>query len=138
MIPKTVLVLFALASYCASCAKQANMETPVSGKVIEILILDVKPGKRDEFHKIYETESLPLLRKWKIDVIAHGPSKHDANSYYIIRSFKSLEDRQRSEDAFYSSDDWKNGPRTALLALVDHFAYTVVSAETLKEIVRSL
>ena len=112
------------------------MDTRVPDGVIEILTLDVKPGKRDEFHKIYERESLPLLRKWKINVIAHGPSLHDTTSYYVIRSFKSLEDRQRSEEAFYDSDDWKQGPRAALLALVDHFAYTVLSAQELQEVVR--
>jgi len=50
------------------------MKRPASNDVIEILILDIKPGKRDEFHKIYEKESLPLLRKWKINVISYGPS----------------------------------------------------------------
>ena len=134
-------ILFVLAAivFCASShAKTQEMQRPVSTDVIEILILDIKPGKRDEFHKIYEKESLPLLRKWKIKVISYGPSLHDENSYYVVRSFKSLEDRQKSEDAFYSSDDWKNGPRTALLALVDHFAYTLLAAETWKEIAKQL
>ena len=102
--------------------------------MIEILILDIKAGKRDQFHQLYERESLPLLKKWNIHVIAHGPSLHDTNSYYVIRSFKSLQDRQELEDAFYNSDDWKDGPRTAILGLVNHFAYTVISSERLKEI----
>jgi hypothetical protein len=139
--PTTRSILFVLAAIAfgtSSYAKTEQMKRPASNDVIEILILDIKPGKRDEFHKIYEKESLPLLRKWKINVISYGPSLHDENSYYIIRSFKSLEDRQKSEDAFYSSDDWKNGPRMALLALVDHFAYTVLPADTWKEIAKEL
>lgn len=105
-----------------------------SENVIEILTLDIKPGRRDEFHELYVRQSLPLLKKWNIHVAAYGPSLHDADSYYIIRVFKSLEERQQSEDAFYGSDDWKNGPREAILALVDHFAYAVVSAETWKSV----
>ena len=108
------------------------MET--TAQVVEILTVGVKPGKRDQFHEIYETVSLPLLKKWNIRVVAYGPSLHDANSYYIVRSFESLEERQKSEDAFYDSDDWKNGPKVAILALVDHFAYAVISAETWTEI----
>jgi hypothetical protein len=54
------------------------------------------------------------------------------NSYYVIRRFKSLDDREKSEDAFYNSDDFKKGPRDAIFALVDHFAYAVVSIETWK------
>ena len=103
-----------------------------SDAVIEILTLSLKPGTRDKFHQLYITESLPLLKKWKIEVVAHGPSLHDENSYYVIRSFRSLEDRQKDEDAFYSSDDWQKGPRTAILALIEHDAYTVISPEILK------
>ncbi|MBO0695093.1 MAG: NIPSNAP family protein [Verrucomicrobia bacterium] len=113
------------------------MEHPtVPGEVIEILTLDIKPGKRDEFHKVYVTQALPLLKKWNFDVIAYGPSLHDANSYYVIRHFKSLEDREKSEDAYYGSDDWKLGPRETIMGLVEHFAYAVVSTETWKKVAR--
>lgn len=101
--------------------------------MIEILTLNIKPGTRDKFHQLYLTESLPLQKKWKIDVVAHGPSLHDENSYYAIRAFKSLEDRQKTEDAFYSSDDWQKGPRTAMLDLIESYATIVISAETFKE-----
>jgi hypothetical protein len=118
--------------------KGEPMNSPtVSEKVIEILTLDIKPGRRDEFHKRYVTRSVPLLKKWNFNLVAYGPSLHDANSYYVIRAFKSLEDRQVSEDAFYGSDDWKQGPRDTILELVDHFAYTVVSAEMWKKIAES-
>jgi hypothetical protein len=105
-----------------------------SQEVFEILTLEIKPGRRDEFHKVYVTQSVPLLKKWNFDLVAYGPSLHDANSYYVIRRFKSLEDREKSEDAFYSSNDWKSGPRNAIMGLVDHFAYAVASAETLKKV----
>lgn len=105
-----------------------------SQEVFEILTLDIKPGRRNEFHNVYVTQSVPLLKKWNFNVVAYGPSLHDANSYYVIRRFKSLEDREKSEDAFYSSDDWKSGPRNAIMELVDHFAYAVVSTETLKKV----
>jgi hypothetical protein len=105
-----------------------------SQEIFEILTLEIKPGRRDEFHKVYVTQSVPLLKKWNFDLVAYGPSLHDANSYYVIRRFKSLEDREKSEDAFYSSNDWKSGPRNAIMGLVDHFAYAVASAETLKKV----
>ena len=99
--------------------------------MIEIFTLNLKPGGRDKFHQLFLTESLPLQKKWKIEVVAHGPSMHDEDSYYVIRSFKSLEDRQETEDAFYNSDDWQKGPRTAMLALIENYATAVISAETL-------
>ena len=101
--------------------------------MIEILTLNLKPGTRNIFHKLYLAESLPLLKKWKIKAVAHGPSLHDENTYYVIRSFKDLEDRQKAEDAFYSSDDWQKGPRTAIVAVIESLATIVVLLDTLKE-----
>jgi NIPSNAP len=109
-----------------------------SQEVFEILTLDIKPGRRNEFHNVYVTQSVPLLKKWNFNVVAYGPSLHDANSYYVIRRFNSLEDREKSEDAFYSSDDWKSDPRDGIMGLVEHFAYAVVSAETWKKISTAL
>ena len=113
---------------------KAMASPTASQEVFEILTLDIKPGRRGEFHKVYEAQSVPLLKKWNFDLVAYGPSLHDANSYYVIRRFKSLEDREKSEDAFYGSDNWKLGPRDAIMELVDHFAYAVVSTETLKKV----
>lgn len=97
----------------------------------EILILNLRPGTRDRFHEIYIAESLPIQKKWNIEVVAHGPSEHDDNSYWVVRSFKSLDDRKQSEDTFYASDDWRKGPRAALLALIESSAAVVVSDETI-------
>ncbi len=117
---------------------KAMASLAASQEVFEILTLDIKPGRRDEFHNVYVTQSVPLLKKWNFNLVAYGPSLHDANSYYVIRRFKNLEDRKKSEDAFYSSDDWKSGPRDAIMGLVEHFAYAVVSTETLKKMSTAL
>ena len=100
--------------------------------MIEILILNLREGTREEFHKIYVTQSLPLLRKWKINVVAHGKSLHNENTYYVIRLFKSLEDRQKSEDAFYGSEEWKKGPREAIVSKIESSAEMVIEPENLK------
>ena len=131
-----VVTLFAQTEHITGKEERTRaMASPAaSQEVFEILTLDIKAGRRDEFHNVYVTQSVPLLKKWNFDLVAYGPSLHDINSYYVIRRFKNLEDREKSEAAFYGSDDWKSGPRNAIMELVDHFAYAVVSAETLKKI----
>jgi len=59
---------------------KAMASAAASQEVFEILTLDIKPGRRDEFHKVYEGQSVPLLKKWNFDLVAYGPSLHDANS----------------------------------------------------------
>ena len=103
---------------------------------VEIRVLNLKPGTRDNFQQLYIAQSLPLLRRWNQDIVTHGPSLHDENTYYVIRRFDSLAHREQSEDAFYASDDWRKGPREALLALIQ--SYTDVVLELDEQTVQGL
>ena len=44
----------------------------------------------------------------------------------MIRRFNSLTQREQSEDAYYGSDDWRQGPREAILALMENYADIVL------------
>jgi hypothetical protein len=59
-------------------------------QLIEVRSINLKPSRREEFHRLYIEEALPLLKRWNFDVVAYGPSLHDENSYYVIRRFDSL------------------------------------------------
>jgi len=71
----------------------------------------------------------PLLKRSNIDVVAHGPSLHDQNSYYLIRRFDSLAHREQSEDVFYGSDEWRQGPREAILALIENYTDIILELD---------
>jgi hypothetical protein len=98
-------------------------------QLIEIRSISLMPGKREEFHRLYVEEALPLLKRWNFDVVAHGPSLHDENSYFVIRRFDSLAQREQMEEAYYGSDDWRQGPREAILALMEIYADIVVELD---------
>lgn len=93
---------------------------------VEIRSYNLKPGSREEFHRQVVDTSLPLLDKWGVDVVAYGPSPHDDDSYYLIRAYKSLAERQSSQDAFYGSPEWREGPREAIMALIESHASIVL------------
>lgn len=95
-------------------------------RTVEIRSFELKPGTRGEFHRLATERSIPMLRKWGTDVVAHGCSRHNHEGYYVIRSYASLEERQSSQDAFYGSDEWRKGPREAILALIEHYTDVVV------------
>ena len=96
---------------------------------IEIRTLTLKPNSRNEFHRLYIEEALPRLQRWNFDVVAHSPSLHDENTYYVIRRFDSLSHREQMEDAYYASDDWQQGPREALLALIEYYNDIVLALD---------
>jgi hypothetical protein len=92
---------------------------------VEIRSYNLKPGARGTFHRLFVREALPMLQRWKVDVVAYGPSPHDSDSYYLVRGYSSPDQRQRSQDAFYGSNEWKQGPREAILGLIEN--YTTIS-----------
>ena len=99
-------------------------------KLVEIRSYNLKPGSRDEFHHLVSEESLPLLKRWGVDVVAFGPSPHDSSSYYLIRAYESLDDRQSSQDAFYGSSEWRQGPREAIVSLIESDTSIVIEMDS--------
>lgn len=97
--------------------------------IVEIRSYNLKPGTRANFHQMFIDESLPMLKRWGVDVVAFGPSPHDEDSYYLIRAYQDLADRQRSQDEFYGSDEWRQGPREPLIAMIDTYTSVVLEVD---------
>ncbi len=72
-----------------------------------------------------------MLKRWRVDVVAYGPSLHDRDSYYLMRAFPGVAERERSEDAFYGSDEWRGGPRERVLAAIDSYATVVITVDAI-------
>jgi len=98
-------------------------------RFVEVRAYALKPGTREAFDRIASRQAIPMLRRWEVDVVAHGPSPHDDDSYYLIRAYASLAEREQSQDAFYGSQEWKDGPRAAILALIENFTSIVLELE---------
>ena len=108
-------------------------------RVVEIRSYTLKEGARPEFDRLVRERSLPMLARWKVDVVAYGASLHDERSCYLIRAYGSLHERQTSQDAFYSSAEWKDGPRDAVLALIESYTTVVLSmSQTAVDALRSM
>lgn len=98
-------------------------------RVVEIRAYTLKPGTRAALHQLVLEHSLPMLKRWQVDVVRFGPSLHDDNAYFLMRSYASLEERQQSQDAFYGSDEWRQGPREAIVALIESYTDTVIEVD---------
>jgi len=64
-----------------------------------------------------------------MDVGAHGPSRHDENTDYVIRCFEGLNQREKMEDAYYASDNWRQGPRERILVLIENYIDIVLELD---------
>jgi hypothetical protein len=96
----------------------ADVGKPMS-PLIEIHSYKLLPGRSADFDRLVAEVSVPMLRRRDVDVVARGPSAQGEDSYYLIRSYPNLDVLQHSEDAFYGSTEWRDGPRAATLARID-------------------
>ena len=96
---------------------------------VEFRSYNLKPGTRERFHRLVVAEAGPMLQRWKVDVVAYGPSPHDADTYYLIRAYPSLEARKQGQDAFYGSSEWRDGPRDSIMAFIESYATVVLELE---------
>jgi len=104
----------------------------VGERVLEIRTYRIRDGKRDEFGRRVSAV-LPLLQRYGIDVVGHGPSIEDAEHYVLLRSFASLDQLDEQERAFYEGDEWRAGPREGILELIETY-HTVVLRSTPKAV----
>ena len=95
-------------------------------RAVEIRTYELKPGSRDQFDRMMRGHSLPMLLRWNVDVVGCGPSPHDDDSYVLVRSYRDLDERRASQDAFYGSEEWRAGPREAILAMIGQYASVVL------------
>ena len=96
---------------------------------VEIRSYNLKPGTRKQLHELFINDALPMLRHWNVDVVAFGPSPHAEDSYYLIRRYDSLAHREQSQDAFYGSEEWRQGPREPILALIENYTSVVLELD---------
>ncbi|HEC5300437.1 NIPSNAP family protein [Klebsiella pneumoniae] len=99
-------------------------------KTIEILQYTLRTGTGAAFHAIMQEISVPLHCHHGIDVVSFGNSLHDPDCYYLIRAFDNAESMAAVLDAFYASDDWRNGPRQDIIGSIETSTKTVMNLPT--------
>lgn len=99
--------------------------------VLEIRTYRLRPGSRQAFHALVRDVSIPMLIRRRTDVVAFGPCRHEEASYVLMRAYADLSALQSEQDAFYGSDEWRHGPREAILSHIDEMVSVVLQADAL-------
>src|SRR5215207_8239675 len=96
--------------------------------IVEVRSYRIKPGRRDEFIKLFESRAIPALREHGMQIVGPMLDVENPHKFVFLRSFPSLEERDRIKDAFYTSDVWKNELEKFAMPLLD--SYDVILCET--------
>lgn len=94
--------------------------------ITEIRIYKLKEKTSQRFNNVFTEQSLPMMKRWKIDIVDFGFSLIDKESFYLIRNYKSIEQRKESQDAFYGSDEWINGPEKEIMSCIATYNTTII------------
>jgi NIPSNAP len=98
------------------------------GGVLDLRTYKLTPGAGEQFARIVADDALPMLERFGIEVVAYGPSLEDADTYYLLRRFRSVAERNERLDAFYGSEEWRTQHRERVLALIDGFHVLLLPA----------
>jgi hypothetical protein len=99
--------------------------------MLDLVIIDfrsytLKPGRTAEFDRLMRTQAVPMLIRWGFDVVAQGLSADGDDRAYLVRAYRDLTHREVSEDIFYGSTEWLDGPREAILDCIADYSSVVL------------
>ncbi len=95
--------------------------------IVEVRSYRIKPGKREEFIKLFETRAIPAQRTYGMKVTGPFLDVENPNKFVFLRSFPSIEERERMRDAFYGGELWKNELEHLAMPLLE--SYDVILCE---------
>ena len=96
--------------------------------IVEVRSYRIKPGHRKEFIEFFETRSIPALRSHGMQILGPLLDLENPNKFVFLRSFPSLEERERMKNAFYEGELWKNELESIAMPMLE--SYDVILCET--------
>jgi hypothetical protein len=96
--------------------------------IVEVRSYRIKPGRRQEFIEFFETRSVPALRAHGMTVLGPLLDLENPNKFVWLRSFPSLDDRDRMRSAFYEGTLWKDELEAIAMPMIE--SYDVILCET--------
>jgi hypothetical protein len=78
-----------------------------------------------------------MMKAWGIDVKSYGISLIDKERFYLIRNYDNIAQRKESQEAFYGSEEWINGPEKAIMSCIDTYNTVVIDNATFNTILNN-
>ncbi len=96
--------------------------------IVEVRSYRIKPGRRAEFVKFFETRAVPALRSHGMKILGPLLDLENPNKFVWLRSFPSPGERERMREAFYESELWKGELEAIAMPMLE--SYDVILCET--------
>jgi heme-degrading monooxygenase HmoA len=96
--------------------------------IVEVRSYRITPGKREEFIRLFESRAIEAQRSYGMKIVGPLLDVENPNKFVFLRSFPSMEERERMRNAFYGGELWKNELERLAMPLLE--SYDVILCET--------
>lgn len=96
--------------------------------IIEMRTYKIKPGKLTEFLEIFESKSIPAHKEIGMKILGPFLSIEDADTFFFMRAFPTLESRDPMKAKFYEGEPWKRELEQKLMPMIEKFDVVLVDA----------
>jgi hypothetical protein len=94
--------------------------------IVEMRTYKLKPGKRDEFLRIFRSQSLPAHTKIGMKILGPWLSIEDPDTFFFMRGFPDLASREPMKAKFYEGDLWKQELEKVLMPMIERYDVVLV------------
>jgi len=114
----------------ALASREDNVHNDASW-LLEIRLFKLHPGTRAEFDRISREGTIPMMRRYGINVVAHGSSLNDEDGYFLLRAFPSEEQRVTQSQVIYATAEWAENYEEPIMGMIAdyHTAVMPMSSE---------
>jgi hypothetical protein len=98
-------------------------------QILEVRSYRIRHGHREEFAARLREQILPMFKRHGIEVVYFGPSLADEDSFCLLRTYPSIEERQTRLDAFYGSAEWMIEHEEDWLEMAETMTTCVLAAD---------
>lgn len=99
--------------------------------LVEFRSYQLQPGSRQKFSQLMQEQSLPLLAADGQQVLFAQATADGSDHFLLVRAYKDQAERESSQQRFYNSPAWRQGPRSAILACIIHSHDCLVEFDTM-------
>ena len=96
--------------------------------IVEVRTYKIKPGRRDEFLELFESQAVPAQRSLGIKILGPLVDIENDDTFVFLRGFPTLEARDEMKAAFYEGPKWKNELEALAMPMLDSYVVTLAEA----------
>jgi hypothetical protein len=96
--------------------------------IVEVRTYHIKPGYRHEFVELFQERARPAQESYGMKVLGPLLDLENPNVVIWLRSFPSLEDRDRLKSSLYEGPEWTSGLEELVMPMLEHYSVVVTQA----------